>query len=196
MQFRNLKVDGAVEFTPRVFPDDRGLFLSPFQESAFLAATGHRLFPVAQTNHSRSRRDVVRGVHFTLTRPGSSKYVYCARGKAIDIVVDLRVGSPTFGAWDSVLLDQDDFRAMYFPVGCGHAFVALEDDTVMSYMVSSAYVPEHELALLVTDPALGLPVPENAIISERDLVAPRLADAMDLLPRYELCQEIELELRG
>ncbi|SER42475.1 dTDP-4-dehydrorhamnose 3,5-epimerase family protein [Actinokineospora terrae] len=199
MQFRKLKVNGALEFTPKVFPDDRGLFLSPFQEPTFVEATGHKLFPIAQTNHSRSQRGVVRGVHFTVTRPGSAKYVYCARGKAIDIVVDIRVGSPTYGQWDSVLLDQDDFRAMYFPVGCGHAFIALEDDTVMSYMVSSSYVPEHELALSVLDPALGLPIPEDItdpIISDRDQVAPTLADAREagILPVYSLCQEIEQEL--
>ena len=159
MQARKLAVDGALEFTPRVFRDRRGLFLSPFQHEAFVAAHGAPLFPVAQSNHSESSRGVVRGLHYTLTPPGSAKYVYCARGEALDIVVDIRVGSPTFGAVDAVKLDQEHFRTMYFPVGVGHAFVALADDTVMSYMLSSAYVPEQELALSPLDPALRLPIP-------------------------------------
>ncbi|MER5555912.1 dTDP-4-dehydrorhamnose 3,5-epimerase [Streptomyces sp. NPDC002793] len=196
MSARPLRVEGAFAFTPKAFPDDRGAFLSPYQEPAFTAAVGHPLFPVAQTNHSISARDVVRGVHFTTTPPGSAKYVYCARGSALDIVVDIRVGSPTFGVWDSVLLDQSDHRAMYFPLGLGHAFVALEDDTVMSYMVSSSYVAEYELALSVLDPALeGLPLPDRTrmLLSERDAVAPTLAEAAEagMLPVYEECRRIE-----
>nr|BAC55217.1 3,5-epimerase [Streptomyces sp. TP-A0274] len=195
MKARPLTVEGAVEFTPRVFPDDRGKFVSPYQEAAFTEAHGAPLFPVAQTNHSVSRRGVVRGVHYTATPPGTAKYVYCARGRALDIVVDIRVGSPTFGHWDAVLMDQLDHRASYFPVGVGHAFVALEDDTVMSYMLSGSYVAEHELSLSVLDPALGLPIPTDLepILSERDRAAVTLAEAQEkgLLPDYARCQEIE-----
>ncbi|MEV6425153.1 dTDP-4-dehydrorhamnose 3,5-epimerase family protein [Streptomyces sp. NPDC051662] len=194
MEIRELAVEGAVEFTPRVFPDERGLFVSPFQEAAFEKAVGHRLFRAAQTNHSRSRRGVVRGVHFTVTPPGTAKYVYCAQGAALDIVVDIRVGSPTYGQWDAVLLDPVDFRAMYFPVGVGHAFVALADDTVMSYMLTSGYVAENELALSAFDPALGLPIPAgiDPVVSERDMAAPTLAEARaaGLLPDYATCQEL------
>lgn len=195
MKARTLAVEGALEFTPRVFPDERGLFLSPFQQEAFAEAHGGPLFRVAQTNHSMSRRGVVRGIHYTVTPPGTAKYVYCARGKALDIVIDIRVGSPTFGQWDSVLMDGRDHRAGYLPVGVGHAFVALEDDTVMSYMLSERYVPENELALSVLDPALGLPVAVDSepILSERDRAAITLAEAQKrgLLPDYALCREIE-----
>ncbi|MEV8394634.1 MULTISPECIES: dTDP-4-dehydrorhamnose 3,5-epimerase family protein [unclassified Streptomyces] len=194
MEIRELAVEGAVEFTPRVFPDERGLFVSPFQEAAFEKAVGHRLFRTAQTNHSRSRRGVVRGVHFTVTPPGTAKYVYCAQGAALDIVIDIRVGSPTYGQWDAVLLDPVDFRAMYFPLGVGHAFVALADDTVMSYMLTSGYVAENELALSALDPALGLPIPADIdpVMSERDMAAPTLAEARaaGLLPDYATCQEL------
>ncbi|MEU2898396.1 dTDP-4-dehydrorhamnose 3,5-epimerase family protein [Streptomyces sp. NPDC001273] len=200
MKVRELAVAGALEFTPTVFPDGRGLFLSPFQGPSFTEATGNTRFPVSQTNHSRSKRGVVRGVHYTLTPPGCAKYVYCPKGSALDIVVDIRVGSPTFGKWDVVLMDQNDFRAMYFPVGLGHAFVALEDDTVMSYMVTSSYVPEHELAISVTDPALGLPIPDDVtpVYSERDTVAPTLAEAAEqgLLPQYELSTRLERQWKG
>lgn len=195
MKARTLAVEGALEFTPRVFPDQRGLFLSPFQEEAFTQAHGAPLFRVAQTNHSLSRRGVVRGIHFTATPPGTAKYVYCARGEALDIVVDIRVGSPTFGRWDSVLMDQRDHRASYLPVGVGHAFVALRDDTVMSYLLSESYVPENELSLSVLDPALGLPIPGDTdpVLSERDRAAVTLAQARErgLLPDYERCQEVE-----
>ncbi|WP_424216440.1 dTDP-4-dehydrorhamnose 3,5-epimerase family protein (plasmid) [Streptomyces sp. BI20] len=198
MHARELAVEGALEFTPRVFPDDRGRFLSPYQEEPFVKAHGAPLFRVAQSNHSVSRRGVVRGVHYTLTPPGTAKYVYCARGSALDLVVDIRVGSPTFGRWDVVRMDQDAHRASFLPVGVGHAFVALEEDTVMSYLLSGSYVPEHELALAALDPALGLPLPTDRepLLSERDAVAPTLAEAAarGLLPAYERCLELQRAL--
>ncbi|MFG3308814.1 dTDP-4-dehydrorhamnose 3,5-epimerase family protein [Streptomyces wuyuanensis] len=200
MQSRKLAVDGAFEFTPRVFGDERGTFVSPYQETAFLAATGHRLFRVAQTNHSNSRRGVVRGLHFTTCPPGIAKYVYCARGRVLDIAMDIRVGSPTFGTSDAAVLAPETARSMYFPVGVAHAFVALEDDTVVSYMLSGEYVKEDELALSVLDPALGLQIPEDIdpIMSERDTEAPTLAEAQaaGLLPDYHKCLEIDRALRS
>ncbi|MEU6605311.1 dTDP-4-dehydrorhamnose 3,5-epimerase family protein [Streptomyces shenzhenensis] len=199
MQSRQLAVDGAFEFRPKIFTDERGLFVSPFQETAARQALGHPLFPVAQTNHSLSRRGTIRGAHYTLTPPGIAKYVYCARGRALDIVIDVRVGSPTYGLSETVLLDQD-FRAVYFPVGVAHAFVALEDRTVMSYMLSGEYVPQNELALSVFDPVLELPLPTDfePVMSERDLAAPTLetAEKSGTLPDYRRCLEIEQALCG
>jgi 5-epimerase len=198
MRIRELSVEGALEFTPEVSSDHRGLFVSPFQESDFVRATGRRLFPVAQTNHSVSRRGVVRGVHFTVTPPGCAKYVYCPQGAALDVVVDIRVGSPTFGKWDVVEVDPRHFRSVYFPVGVGHLFISLQDDTVMSYMISGEYVPENELGLSPLDPALDLPLPKDIepILSERDRNAPTLAEAerRGLLPQYDKCQDVEAAL--
>ncbi|MEU2117292.1 dTDP-4-dehydrorhamnose 3,5-epimerase family protein [Streptomyces sp. NPDC016459] len=200
MQSRQLAVDGAFEFQPKVFADERGLFVSPFQETAARQALGHPLFPVAQTNHSVSRRGTIRGAHYTLTPPGIAKYVYCARGRALDIVIDVRVGSPTYGRSETVLLDQEDFRAVYFPVGVAHAFVALEDRTVMSYMLSGEYAPRNELALSVFDPVLELSLPANIepVMSERDLAAPTLetAEKSGTLPDYRTCLEVERALCG
>src|ERR1022692_4528278 len=139
MDVRELDVVGAYEFTPMVFADDRGSFASTFEESVFIKAAGHGLFPVAQASYSVSRRGVVRGVHYLATPPGVAKYVSCPQGRALDIVIDVRVGSPTFGRWDSVVLDQESGHAVYFPVGVGHAFVALEYGTVMSYLLSREY---------------------------------------------------------
>ncbi|WBC07597.1 dTDP-4-dehydrorhamnose 3,5-epimerase [Micromonospora sp. WMMA1947] len=198
MKVEELAVTGAFVFTPDVYPDHRGSFVSPFQQRAFASAKGAPFLPVAQTNHSVSRRGVVRGIHYTVTPPGTTKYVYCAAGEAIDIVVDIRVGSPTYGKWDAVRVNPRDFRAVYFPVGVGHAFVALADDTVMSYMLTSAYVPEYEKAISVFDPDLGLPIPGDIepIVSERDSVGPRLAEAAEagLLPDYQECRAIEERL--
>ncbi|MCW8217174.1 dTDP-4-dehydrorhamnose 3,5-epimerase family protein [Streptomyces griseolus] len=200
MQSRPLAVDGAFEFRPKVFTDERGLFVSPFQETAARQALGHPLFPVAQTNHSLSRRGTIRGAHYTLTPPGIAKYVYCARGRALDIVIDVRLGSPTYGRSETVLLDQEDFRAVFFPVGVAHAFVALEDRTVMSYMLSGEYVPENELALSVFDPVLELSLPSDfePVMSERDLAAPTLetAEKSGTLPEYRRCLELERALCG
>jgi dTDP-4-dehydrorhamnose 3,5-epimerase len=187
---RELAVAGAYEFTPRVHRDERGLFVSPLQEEAFVAAVG-RPFTVAQTNHSRSARGVMRGVHFTTTPPGQAKYVHCARGRAMDVVVDIRLGSPTFGAWDTVEMDTESFRAVYLPEGVGHAFLSLEDDTVMSYLVSTPYRAELEQAVDPLDPALGLPWPKGMsfTLSQRDTEAVGLAEARarGMLPRYEDC---------
>ncbi|GAB3834767.1 dTDP-4-dehydrorhamnose 3,5-epimerase family protein [Dactylosporangium cerinum] len=189
-QVRELGVGGAFAFTTAAFPDDRGVFLSPYQQAVFVGALGRPLFPVAQCSYSVSRRGVVRGVHFTATPPGTAKYVYCARGKVLDIVVDLRVGSPTFGAHDAVTLGDVDTGALYLPVGVGHTFVALEDDSVMTYLLSTEYRRENELAVSALDPALGLPVPPDItpVLSERDREAPTLAEALaaGILPDYEL----------
>jgi 5-epimerase len=192
---RTLAVDGAVEFTPQHFPDQRGLFVSPFQEPAFAEMLDRPLFPVAQTSFSRSRRGVVRGVHYTRTPPGMARYVFCPNGRALDFVVDVRVGSPTFGRWDSVELDQESFRAVYLPVGVGHAFVALEDDTVMCYLLARSYDGSNEHSISVFDPTIGLWWPDGAepVLSDRDREAPSLAEARDAgtLPDYRACLEIE-----
>lgn len=190
MRTRELAVAGGFEFTPEIHEDHRGLFVSPLQDEAFVAAVGHR-FPVAQTNHSRSAKGVLRGLHFTATPPGQVKYVHCARGRALDAVVDVRVGSPTFGQWDLVQMDSESFRAVYIPDGLAHAFMALEDNTVMSYLVSSAYRAELEHAIDPFDPAIGLPWPTDmkTLLSARDSVAPSLAEAeaKGMLPKYADC---------
>ncbi|WP_158839657.1 dTDP-4-dehydrorhamnose 3,5-epimerase family protein [Saccharothrix deserti] len=198
MRKRELAVAGAFEFSPDVFADDRGLFTSPFQHDPFAESVGRPLFPVRQASCSLSRKDVVRGVHFSRNPFGTAKYVYCPRGRALDVVVDIRPGSPTFGRWDSVVLDAESFRAVYLPVGVGHAFVALEDDTMMHYLLSRSYVAANELALHPLDPALALPIPEGItpVLSDRDTAAPTLAEADEqgILPQYADCLAIERKL--
>lgn len=190
MQFRELAVRDAYEFIPKTFPDQRGLFVAPLQEPTLIEALGHPL-RLAQTNHSVSRRGTIRGVHFSDTPPGQAKYVYCPRGALLDVIVDLRIGSPTFGRWDVVRLDSTDFHAVYVAEGLGHAFVALEEDTAMSYLCSTGYNPTAEHGINPLDPELGLPWPADlpSILSEKDTSAPSLAEAVTsgLLPRYEDC---------
>ncbi|MEV7092196.1 dTDP-4-dehydrorhamnose 3,5-epimerase [Amycolatopsis sp. NPDC051045] len=199
MQFRRLSVPDAYEFSPRAFPDDRGLFVAPFQEDTFRAAVGHPL-RLGQSNHSVSRRGTIRGIHFADTPPGQAKYIYCPRGSLLDVVVDLRAGSPTFGQWDTAVLDSREFRAMYLAEGLGHGFVALEDDTVMTYFCSEPYNPSGEHGITPLDPALDLPWPADIepILSAKDRDAPTLAEALEqgLLPAYADCVAYYDKLRS
>lgn len=177
MQARQLRVAGGWEFTPVVHEDVRGTFASPLQDDAFVGAVGHR-FPVAQTNHIVSARGVLRGVHFTAS-PGQAKYVHCALGRALDIMIDVRTDSPTFGAWEAVELDAQRCNALYFPVGTAHAFMALTSGTIMSYLVSTPYDPTLELAIDPFDPELDLPWPAEVepVLSGRDEEAMSFAQA-------------------
>ncbi|UOX88655.1 dTDP-4-dehydrorhamnose 3,5-epimerase [Amycolatopsis sp. FBCC-B4732] len=199
MQFRRLSVPDAFEFFPRAFPDDRGVFVAPFQEEAFRAAVGHPM-RLGQSNHSVSRRGTIRGIHFADTPPGQGKYIYCPRGALLDVVVDLRVGSPTFGEWDAVRLDSSEYRAVYVAEGLGHGFIALEDDTVMAYLCSEPYMPTGEHGISPLDPALDLPWPAGLepVLSPKDLAAPTLAEAREsgLLPVYEDCVAYYDKLRS
>jgi dTDP-4-dehydrorhamnose 3,5-epimerase len=199
VKVRELSVPDAYEVSTDVFPDDRGLFLNPFRADVLAEAVGHPLF-VAQTNHSASRAGVVRGVHFALLPPGQAKYVYCPRGAALDVVVDIRTGSPTYGRHDAVRLDDRDFRAIYLAEGLGHAVIALEDDTVVSYLCSTGYDPAREKGISPVDPALDLPVPAGVtpLLSPKDTAAPTLAEAAEqgLLPTYEECQAFYANLRS
>jgi dTDP-4-dehydrorhamnose 3,5-epimerase len=190
MKSYELSIAGAWVFEPAVFPDARGMFAAPYQRAAFREALGFDL-TVAQTNHSVSARGVVRGVHFADTPPGQAKYVYCPRGALLDVVVDVRVGSPTFGAFEAVELDGRSCRALYLAEGLGHAFVALEDDTVMAYLCSTPYNPGDEHGVSPLDPALGLPWPADLdpMLSDKDAAAPTLAEAAEagLLPDFRAC---------
>ncbi len=191
MQVRELAVPGAFEFTPVQHGDDRGLFLEWFKVDALRGAAGHPL-ELAQANLSVSRADSLRGVHFADVPPGQAKYVSCPAGAVIDYMVDIRVGSPTFGAVDAVRLDTVDRRAVYLSEGIGHAFLALEDGSTLTYLCSTGYAPGREHGINPLDPALGLPLPADVefILSAKDQAAPTLAQAErdGLLPTWDACQ--------
>lgn len=168
---------GGWEFIPTVHEDSRGTFASPLQDEPFVSAVGHR-FPVAQTNHIVSGQGVLRGIHFTAS-PGQAKYVSCAAGRALDVMVDVRTDSPTFGSWAAVELDSVRCNALYFPVGTAHAFLALEPATIMCYLVSTPYDRAREIAIDPFDPELALPWPDDVdpVLSERDEAAMSWAQA-------------------
>ncbi|MEJ2886638.1 dTDP-4-dehydrorhamnose 3,5-epimerase family protein [Actinomycetospora aeridis] len=202
METEELAVPGAWKFTPPVFPDERGFFAAPFQGEHVRAAVGHA-FAVAQANTSVSRRGVLRGVHYADVPPGQAKYVHCVAGAVLDVVVDLRVGSATFGRWDAVRLEPATMSAVYLSEGLGHAFLALEDDTVTSYLNSTPYDPGAEHGIDPLDPALGLPWTEHLpadelVLSAKDRAAPSLAaaGAAGALPTAEACRAWVEGLRG
>lgn len=191
MQVRELSVPGAFEITPVQHRDDRGVFLEWFKSPVLAEAIGHA-FDLQQANCSVSAAGSLRGIHFADVPPGQAKYVTCLTGSVYDVVVDIRVGSSTFGAWDAVLLDPHDRRAVYVPEGVGHAFLALEDDSTVVYLCSSGYAPGREHGVNPLDSTVGVTWPTTApdgttlalLISEKDLAAPSLEEAKDsgLLP--------------
>ena len=174
-------------FSPVLRPDDRGVFLESFKDSIFTEAVGHR-FDLKQMNISVSKKGTVRGIHFADVPPGQAKYVQCFDGRILDIAVDIRVGSPTFGQWAAVELDSSERKALYLAEGLGHAFCALSESVTVGYLCSEPYAPTRERGIHPLDARIGLPWPDglNSIISPKDSAAPTLeeAQASGLLPTY------------
>lgn len=194
MDYRELSIEGAWEITPQRHGDQRGMFLEWFKEPTFVEEMGHPLH-LAQANLSVSAAGVLRGIHFADVPPSQAKYITCPKGAVLDVVVDIRVGSPTFGQWDSVLLDDVDRRAVYLTEGLGHAFLALEDGSTVVYLCSEPYSPTREHEINPLDPAIGIVWPTAARdgsplayeFSAKDAAAPTLAEALaaGTLPSYE-----------
>lgn len=204
MQLRELSVTGAWEITPRQIADDRGVFHEAFTDPAFRRMAGHR-FDLAQVNMSVSGEGVLRGLHFAEVPPGQAKYVLCPSGTVFDVVVDVRVGSPTFGEWSGVLLDGVEQRAVYLPEGVAHGFLALEPQSTVMYLCSEGWRPGAEHVVDPFDPHLAIDWPAVAldgtpishVMSEKDRNAPGLLDvaAAGLLPRWEECEAHVARLR-
>ncbi|SDU86417.1 dTDP-4-dehydrorhamnose 3,5-epimerase [Jiangella alkaliphila] len=188
-----LSVPGSWVVTPQQFGDSRGVFLESFRGDLLAPHVGHRP-DIVQTNLSVSAAGVLRGLHFADVPPSQAKYVTCVSGAVLDVVVDIRVGSPTFGAWDSVLLDDADRRSVYVAEGLGHAFLSLADDSAVMYLCTTPYAPGREHGIDPLDPELGIDWPATArdgrpitpILSGKDRDAPSLAAAREagLLPDY------------
>ncbi len=198
MQVDELKVPDSWVFTPKQWPDPRGVFLEWFKAPAFRDTVGHDL-SVKQANHSVSSKGTLRGVHFADVPVGQAKYVYCTRGAVLDVIVDIRVGSPTFGVSDAVRLDDQDRKAVYLSEGLGHAFLALTDDANVTYLCSEPYTPTGEHGLHPMDVDLALPFPDDIehLLSDKDAAAPTFAQAQGsgLLPSYDVCLAFYESLR-
>jgi len=188
VQIRELSIPDSFEIIPIQRSDDRGVFLEWYRFDLLAESVGHSL-DLRQANTSVSKRGTVRGIHFADVPLGQAKYVTTTHGAVLDYVIDIRVGSPTFGQWDSVLLDDVERKAIYIAEGLGHAFVALTEDATVSYLVSDTYKASKEHGINPLDSDVGLVFPDGAgelLLSPKDTDAPSLADAAasGLLPAF------------
>ncbi len=188
MEFRELRVAGAYEITPKVHGDARGSFHEWFRLDRLTAESGSPFAPsspgVLQANLSVSSAGTLRGIHFSRRPPSQAKYVTCFGGAVLDVIVDLREESPTFGQWDTVLLDTTDRRCAYLPEGLGHGFCALTDQATVAYLCSTSYDPDNDHGISPFDPELGIAWPTEDLdgrplthlLSAKDEAAPSLAE--------------------
>jgi dTDP-4-dehydrorhamnose 3,5-epimerase len=181
MKLLETRIDGLVLLAPAVHGDERGFFVETWRRDAWDAAGVPIDF--VQDNHSRSRRGTVRGIHFQ-THPGQGKLVRCARGSVLDVVVDLRRGSPTFGEWESFELDDVHGHQLWIPIGFGHGFCVLSETADFVYKCTNYYDAATESGIRFDDPDVGIEWPSDVelLYSERDRNAPRLAEVADSLP--------------
>lgn len=175
------RLDGPILLEPDVIGDERGFFVETYRRSVFSElGIGEEMI---QDNHSRSRRGIVRGMHFQIGR-GAAKLVRCARGEILDVLVDIRRGSPTYGQWEAFALSEQNMRILYCPIGFAHGFCTLSDQADVIYKQSNYYSGETERGIKYDDPDVAISWPEGLelIPSERDATAPLLRDVADELP--------------
>ncbi|HSW71979.1 MAG TPA: dTDP-4-dehydrorhamnose 3,5-epimerase [Chlamydiales bacterium] len=160
-----MKISGLKLIKPQVYPDSRGLFFESYREPQYE-------IKFVQDNFSLSKKNVLRGMHFQ-AEPGQDKLVTVLQGQVFDVVVDMRVGSPTFGKWEAVILDDKNRFLLYIPKGFAHGYLVLSDEALFHYKVSSFYNPKTECGFLWNDPKIGIAWPvKDPILSERDLKNP------------------------
>lgn len=172
---------GLLVIEPVVHRDPRGFFLETYRQSTMPDLGIHEEW--VQDNHSRSTRGVVRGLHFQLD--GQAKLVRCARGEILDVAVDIRHGSPTYGKYELMPLDDTDMRMAYIPAGFAHGFLVVSDVADVVYRCSRYYDPALDTSIALDDPAIGIPWPDvgtDLVVSDRDRSAPRLAEIADTIP--------------
>jgi dTDP-4-dehydrorhamnose 3,5-epimerase len=182
MQFRAFDIDGPIQIVPRKHEDHRGYFSEIFRLNSFAEHVGPVTF--VQENQSLSNAPgTIRGIHFQTPPMAQGKLVRCVAGRLLDVIVDLRQGSSTFGRWVSVILSPQDLNQLWVPVGFGHGFCTLEPNSIISYRVTEYYSPEHDKGVAWDDPEIGVDWPSVAdpeTLSGKDREQPRLAD----LPAY------------
>jgi len=180
MEVRATTLPDALLLVPTVHRDERGFFVETYRRERFEALG---LADLIQDNHSRSSRGVLRGMHLQLGE-GIVKVVRCVRGEILDVIVDVRHGSPTFGRWEAFTLDDRDHHQLYVPVGFAHGFCVISEVADVTYRQSGYYAPDLERAIAFDDPAIGIEWPADLplTVSERDRAAPSLAAVAADLP--------------
>ena len=190
MKAHPLKISGSWKIEFQKFEDNRGFFYESFKAEEFKKLFG-RNFDIKQTNTSSSSKGSVRGIHYALVPPSQAKLVQCQRGSIRDYVIDVRIESPTFGQFEEIALDEKSASAVFIEEGLAHAFVALENNTVVTYYVSEKYNPEREKGINPFDKTLNVKWPDvELILSEKDKLAISLDDAKSegLLPLFDECK--------
>jgi dTDP-4-dehydrorhamnose 3,5-epimerase len=190
MKAHPLRISGSWKIEFQKFEDNRGFFYESFKAEEFEKLIG-RNFDIKQTNTSSSSKGSVRGIHYALVPPGQAKLVQCQRGSIKDYVIDIRIGSPTFGQFEEIALDEKSAGAIFIEEGLAHAFVALENNTIVTYYVSEKYSPEREKGINPFDKTLNVKWPDmELILSEKDKVAISLDQAKSekLLPLFDDCK--------
>ena len=179
MEIRPLDLDGVFEIIPRKFGDDRGFFSETYNAKSFAEAGIDLTF--VQDNHSYSAaRGIVRGLHYQLPPFAQDKLVRVTRGAILDVAVDIRKGSPTFGKWVALEVSAEKWNQILVPKGFAHGFMTLVEHTEVIYKVTNYYSPEHDRSIRFDDPAIGIdwPIPASGVqLSDKDQKAPMLADA-------------------
>jgi dTDP-4-dehydrorhamnose 3,5-epimerase len=174
------KLDGIVLVEPQVHGDARGFFVETYSKDAWADLGVDAEF--VQHNHSRSSKGTLRGLHFQ-TAPGQAKLLRCARGSILDVAVDLRKGSPTYGQWEGHVLDDEKHHQLFVPIGFAHGFVVLSEVADVAYLVSSLYDPATEAGIAWDDPDVGVDWQvDEPLLSGRDKEAPKLSEIADSLP--------------
>jgi len=191
MKAQPLKISGSWKIEFQKFDDNRGFFYESFKEEDFKKLIGRNL-NIKQTNTSSSSKGSVRGIHYALVPPSQAKLVQCQRGSIKDYVIDIRVGSPTFGQFEEIELNENSASAIFIEEGLAHAFVALENQTVVTYFVTEKYNPEREKGINPFDKTLNVKWPDlELILSEKDKQAISLDEAkiQGSLPSFDECQK-------
>ena len=188
MKIRELQIIGSYLITNDVYPDSRGFFFEWFERSAL--AENEIYFSVAQANFSTSAKSVIRGIHYSLAEKGQSKIILCSGGVINDVIIDLRIDSPTFLAIQKVSLTAESGRVLYIPSGVGHGFSVMSESASLTYLLTSEYSPDFEHTIHPLDNRLaidwGLPEEESPQMSHRDSSAPSFDEAFlgNMLPKY------------
>ena len=191
MKVTPLKIDGSWIIELKKFEDGRGFFYESFRDDIAKEYIG-RQFKIKQSNTSVSKKGSIRGIHYALVPPSQAKYVQCQQGSIVDYVIDIRVGSPTFSQFVEVELSATNPQAIFIEEGLAHAFVALENETIVTYFVSENYNPEREKGINPFDSDLNIKWPDiNLELSDKDKLAISLKEAQvqNLLPMFDDCKK-------